>query len=100
MAAPAFAKFSFDAGLASPQPVPVTVPEAGGVPVAQGVGAPAPPSTSLEAVVKEAKVPMELIQSILTYIKADADTLPEHLACVPDEDFGEATEKAEYKGGR
>ena len=99
MAAPAFAKFSFGAGLVSPQPLAGSVPEAGGVPVELGGGAPAPAATSVEAVVKEAKVPMELIQSILTYIKADADTLPEHLACVPDEDFGEATEKAEYKGG-
>ena len=67
LASPAFAKFTFGAGLAAPLPEPVVDPGAVGTAVVTGgVPSPAPPSISIEAVIAEAKVPEDLIQEVLT----------------------------------
>ena len=87
MAAQTFAKFSFGAGMVAPQPVPVTEPGAFSVPTVPEGEAVTSPAVTLETVIKDAKVPTDLVQAILDYLKAPADTLMEHLACVPDDDF-------------
>ena len=74
MAAPAFAKFSFGAGLVAPQPGLGAEQGALAVPSAPESEAVIGPAVNLETVIKEAKVPTELIQAILTHLKADADT--------------------------
>ena len=76
----------------APEPGPVM---GSGVPVAVAVpgGVPSPktpPPVTIESIMKEARVPEDLIKEVLTHLNADGNTLPDHLACVSDEDFKEA----------
>ena len=80
MTSPAFAKFSFGAGLVAPEPGPV-VGAVASVAGAVSVGVPSPktpPPVSIESIMKDARVPPDLIKEVLTHLNADGDTLPDH----------------------
>ena len=94
MASPAFPKFVFGTGLAAPPPEPLAFLGApSGSEALAGGPLPAGPPLTIESIRLEAKIPEDLTQALLGHLKADLTTLPEHLSCIPDEDFGEAAEK-------
>jgi len=91
MASAAFPKFSFGAGMTTPTPEEGAEPGLAGA-ASSGLPAAGPP-LSIEAVKVEAKVPDALVKALLEYLKADPDTIPEHLAFVTDQDFNKAAEE-------
>ena len=99
MASPAFPKFALGAGMSAPPMDPLMDLGSVGAPSGTAGGpTPAPPPVSIEAVRAAAKVPDILLQAVLAHPKADPTTLPEHLACVSDEDFAEAADKVQVNG--
>ena len=94
MATAGLPMFSFE-GVGA-QPPATAVEEGTGPNPLAGLAAEAKPS--LQSLAAHAKIPFALVEALLSTLGANADTLLEHLACIPVEDVQNGLDKAKLDG--